>query len=147
MFTLTSALRLLLHQPGRLRPGWSPFSTREASESPSPERGHLLGLGPPLISLILSERPKPPPLLLVCAWAWRGSQRLERLVTRLELWGVWTPHVYFKFGLSSAPGMISQKSWGNLALTGPLHPEAELFSFDPHADSYTHCTEHTHVVQ
>lgn len=108
-----------LPSPGQVGGFWSghrdvlrsiPFSTREASESPSPERGHLLGSGPQIISLSLRERPKPPLLLLVCTWAWRGSRQLERRVTRLELWGVWTPSVYFKFGLSSVPGMISQKS-------------------------------------
>lgn len=52
LFTLTSALCLVPHQSGRLRPGWIHFSTREASESPSPERGHLLGSGLQLISLI-----------------------------------------------------------------------------------------------
>ena len=79
-----------------------PFSTREASESPSPERGHLLGSSPQL-----TLREAPATLLpLVCTWAWRGSRRLERRVTRPELQGVWTPSVYFMF----APGMISQKS-------------------------------------
>lgn len=43
--------------------------------------------------------------------------------------------------------MISQKSWGSLASTGPAHSKAELFSFDPHADSWTHFTEYTRVIQ
>ena len=140
MLMPTSAPCLIVHQPRWLRPGCIPFSTREASESASPERGHLLGSSP---QLALREAPATPAACcLHLGLAWKPAAREESHSPRTV--GCLDPKCLFRVcSWNDFPEEL-----GKSGPTGPAHSKAELFSFDPHADSWTHfAEEYTWVIQ